>query len=66
LLCNRRINKRAFLGNGSVNTREPAIIVNDIPVLSSERTLLKDYNSKYLVEKKVLVVGLKGLGAKTN
>jgi hypothetical protein len=39
-------------------------IVNDRPILSSERILNKDYNSKCSVEK-ILVVILKGLGAKT-
>jgi hypothetical protein len=39
----------------------------DRPVLSSERMLHKDYNRKCSVEKKkILVVGLKGLGAKKN
>jgi hypothetical protein len=42
-----------------------AAIVNDGPTLSSERMLHKDYDSKCLVEK-MLVVGLKGLVAKTN
>jgi hypothetical protein len=44
--------------------RGPAAIVNVIPILSSERILYKDYNYKCSVEK-VMVVGLKGLGAKT-
>jgi hypothetical protein len=46
--------------------RGPAAIVNDRLHLSSERMLHKDYNRKCAVEKKILVVGLKGLGAKTN
>jgi hypothetical protein len=37
-----------------------AAVVNDRPILSSERMLHRDYNSK------LLVVGLKGLVAKTN
>jgi hypothetical protein len=40
-------------------------IVNDRPILSSERMLYKDYNPKCSV-KKILVVGLKGLGYKIN
>jgi hypothetical protein len=44
----------------------PTAIVNDRPILSSERMLHKDYNRKYSFEKKEIpVVGLKGLGAKT-
>jgi hypothetical protein len=35
-------------------------------MLSSERMLSKDYESKYSVEKKMPVVGLKGLVAKEN
>jgi hypothetical protein len=44
--------------------RMPAAIVNDRPILSSERTLHKDYESKYSV-KRILVVGLNELDAKT-
>jgi hypothetical protein len=44
--------------------RRPAAIVNVRPI-SSGRILRKEYNSKYSVEK-ILVVGLKGLVAKTN
>jgi hypothetical protein len=43
----------------------PAAIVNDIPILSSERMLHRDCNRNCSV-KKILVVGLKRLGAKTN
>jgi hypothetical protein len=43
-----------------------AEIVNYRPVLSSERMLHKDYESKYSLERKLLVVSLKGLIAKTN
>jgi hypothetical protein len=50
---------------GPYRARGPAAIVNDRPILSSERMLHKDYNCKCSVEK-ILVVGLKGLGAKTN
>jgi hypothetical protein len=46
--------------------RGPATIVNDRPILSSERMLYKDYDSRCSVEKKNLAVSLKGLGAKTN
>jgi hypothetical protein len=35
-------------------------------VLSSERMLHKDYNRKCSGQKKILVVGLKGFGTKTN
>jgi hypothetical protein len=46
--------------------REPAAIVNDIPILSSERMLYKDYDRRCSIEKKILALSLKGLGAKTN
>jgi hypothetical protein len=36
------------------------------PIFSSERLLRKDYYLRSSVEKKILVVGLKGLDAKTN
>jgi hypothetical protein len=42
-------------------TRE---IVNDRPILSSERMLHKDYDRKYSVGKKMLVVSFKSLVAK--
>jgi hypothetical protein len=42
--------------------RGPAAIVNDRPILSSERMIHKDYNLKCSVER----IDLKGLGAKTN
>jgi hypothetical protein len=35
--------------------RGPAAIVNDRPILSSERMLRKDYNRTYSVEKKLVV-----------
>jgi hypothetical protein len=38
----------------------PASIVNDRPILSSERTLYKDYNRKYSVEK---IDGLESQGS---
>jgi hypothetical protein len=45
----------------------PAAFVNDRPILLSERMLHKDYDSKCSVGKKEeLVVGVKGLFAKTN
>jgi hypothetical protein len=34
--------------------------------LSSERMLHKDYDRKYSIEKEILAVSLKELGAKTN
>jgi hypothetical protein len=46
--------------------RGPATIVNDRPILSSERTLPKGYDIKFSIEKKILAMSLKGLGAKTN
>jgi hypothetical protein len=45
--------------------RGPAVIVNDKPILSSERTLHKDNDSRCSIEKN-LAVSLKELGAKTN
>jgi hypothetical protein len=45
--------------------RGPTAFVNDRPNLSSEGMLHKDYNRKRSV-KEILVVILKGLGAKTN
>jgi hypothetical protein len=45
--------------------RGPAV-VNDIPIIWAERMLYKDYNCKCSVEEKILVVGLKRLGAKKN
>jgi hypothetical protein len=44
----------------------PAAIVNDRPILSSERKLYKDYARRCSIEKKILAVSLKGLGGKTN
>jgi hypothetical protein len=38
--------------------------VNDRPILSSERMLHKDYDSKCSVAKKIMIVGSKGLGVK--
>jgi hypothetical protein len=46
--------------------RGTAAIVNDRPILSSERILYKDYDRRCSIEKKILAVILKGLGAKTN
>jgi hypothetical protein len=42
-----------------------AAVVNYRPNLSTERMLHRDYNRKCSVEK-ILIVGLKGLVAKTN
>jgi hypothetical protein len=44
----------------------PSIFIREKPIFSSERLLYKDYDRKGPVEKTVLVVSLKGLGAKTN
>jgi hypothetical protein len=44
----------------------PSIFITDNPIFSSERMLHKDYYRKSSVEKKSLVVILKGLDAKTN
>jgi hypothetical protein len=46
--------------------QSPSIFVRDKPIFSSERMLCKEYYRKSSVEKKSLVVGLKGLDAKTN
>jgi hypothetical protein len=47
--------------------RGPASVVNNRPILSSERMLHKEYDHKGSVEtKKSLVMRLKGLGAKKN
>jgi hypothetical protein len=45
----------------------PAAIANNRPILSTEKLLHKDYNPKFSVEKKrILVVGLKRLHTKMN
>jgi hypothetical protein len=44
----------------------PSILMRDKPIFSSERMLHKDYYRRSLAEKKILIVGLKGLDAKTN
>jgi hypothetical protein len=44
----------------------PSIFIRDKQIFSSERMLHKDYYSKRSVEKKILIVSLKGSGAKTN
>jgi hypothetical protein len=45
----------------------PRIFIRDKPIFSSERMLHKDYYRRSSVgKKKYLVVGLKGLDAKTN
>jgi hypothetical protein len=41
-------------------------VVNDRPITSSERMIHKDYERRCSVEKKMLVVSLKGLIAKMN
>jgi hypothetical protein len=46
--------------------RGSVAIVNDRTFLSPERMLYKDYNRRCSIEKKILAVSLKGLGAKTN
>jgi hypothetical protein len=46
--------------------RGPAAIVDYRPILSSDRMFYKDYENKYSVRKKLLVVSLEGLVAKTN
>jgi hypothetical protein len=43
----------------------PSIFMRDKPIFSSERMLHKDYHRRIQL-KKILVVGLKGLDAKTN
>jgi hypothetical protein len=44
----------------------PAAILNDRPILFSERMLHKDYNCECSVEKKMLALSLKELVTKTN
>jgi hypothetical protein len=44
--------------------KRPRVFIRDKPILTSERTLRKNYNRKDSVIK-ALVVILKGLGAKT-
>jgi hypothetical protein len=44
----------------------PAAIVNDKPILSSERMLHEGYDRKGSVERKLFDVFLKGLVPKTN
>jgi hypothetical protein len=44
----------------------PRIFVRNKPIFSSERMLHKDYYRRSSVEKNNLVVGFKGLDAKTN
>jgi hypothetical protein len=43
----------------------PSIFIRDKPTFSSERMLHKDYYHKGSVEKKSLVVSIKGLDGKT-
>jgi hypothetical protein len=45
--------------------QRPSIFIRDKPIFSSERMLHKDYYRKSSVEKKTLIVDLKGLYAKT-
>jgi hypothetical protein len=42
------------------------VIVNDRPMLSSEGMYIRTITAKGSVGKKIMVVGLKGLGAKMN
>jgi hypothetical protein len=51
---------------GFMRWRVPEVIVNDRRILSSDTMLHKDHNPKVLRPEKILVVGLKGLSAKTN
>jgi hypothetical protein len=46
--------------------RRPAAIVNYSSILSSKMMLYKDYDRRCSIEKTILAVNLKGLGAKTN
>jgi hypothetical protein len=46
--------------------RGPAAIVNDRPILSSDRKIYKDYDRRCSIEKKILSLNLKGLSAETN
>jgi hypothetical protein len=48
-----------------LETQTVAAIVNDRPILSSERILYTDYDSRCSIEKKIiLAMSLNGLGAK--
>jgi hypothetical protein len=44
----------------------PSTFIRDKPTFWSERMLHKNYDRNGSVEKKILVVNLKGFGAKTN
>jgi hypothetical protein len=43
-----------------------SVFIRENPIISSERMLHKDYDFKDSVEKKIVVLSLKGLGAKMN
>jgi hypothetical protein len=45
---------------------KPSIFIRDKPIFSSEKKLLKDCYCKGSVERRTLVVGLKGLDTKMN
>jgi hypothetical protein len=47
-----------------MRSQGPADIVNDRPILSSDRVLYKDYDRRCSIERKIRAVNLKGLGAK--
>jgi hypothetical protein len=49
-----------------IHAIKPSMFIRDKPIFSSERILYKEYYRKCSVEKRILAVSLKGLGAKTN
>jgi hypothetical protein len=63
--CKRKnFQQRAICAIRTLDVR-PSIFIRDNPIFSSERIFHKDYDCKGL-DKKILFVILKGIGAKTN
>jgi hypothetical protein len=56
----------AGLGPENDCAGEAATIVNNRPIISSEKLLRKDYDRKGTIKRKSLVDSLNGLGAKMN
>jgi hypothetical protein len=54
------------LSCGCLHCQEPAAIVNDRPILSSERKLHKGYERKGSIEEKIEVMSLNGHVTKMN
>jgi hypothetical protein len=68
LVCSakgRNLQQQAICVKCTLDERS-SIFLRDKLIFSSERILHKDYYRKSSVEKKILVVDLKGLDAKTN